>query len=816
MTLPEDRLTAYALNDPGLTADERATIDLHLTTDPTARQAVEETRRLGALLTTSLTREQVTLTADVAASPAKPARRWPAYVGGLASGIALTLAVAAGVTTYGIGTNSQPLTQNAPQAGRKVEVDLTNPDIALDPDGFADKDMAKSVPNDPVLVAEAAKELRTKDDHRTPIMPPPSSAMPAKVMTPVPAPLLPPLVPNDRLTPPAKPATTTSPRPLGMPPAAGFPGGPTGPGGFPGSAAPAPGIGGGMGGFTGAQPGDSLSANGFIGRGAPGRDLSPAAPGFRARLSEKPGEGVAGEKRGESEQLAKKLKDPLVEAPDFAEAKHQNADLLRYAKPAPAWVADQQRFAATVENRFTKVEGQQALSTFGVDVDTASYAIARNYLMNLNQMPPPNAVRLEEVVNYFPYQDKAPENDDPFAVTVEVAQCPWAPGHRLARIGLKAKPIATDKRPPSNLVFLIDVSGSMNAPDRLPLVKSSLKLLINQLGENDRVAMVVYAGTTGIVLDSTSAARKDLMHAALDRLEAGGSTNGAGGIQDAYAVATHHFIKGGTNRVILCTDGDWNVGTTSTEALVSMIEEKRKTNVFLSVFGFGMGNLRDEMMVKLAGKGNGNYAYIDTIKEANKALVEQLSGTIVTVAKDVKIQVEFNPAAVQSYRLLGYEKRHLNAEDFHNDAKDAGEMGAGHVVTALYELIPAGGAAPVGPGEGLKYQPVPAVEAKPAVKATEAFTVKMRHKKPDADVSTYRELPVSDTAKPYAQASEDFRFSAAAASYAMLLRNSEFKGTSTFEAVIELAAGAMKFDPSGYRAEFLELARKAKTLSGKP
>ena len=526
---------------------------------------------------------------------------------------------------------------------------------------------------------------------------------------------------------------------------------------------------------------------------SPDQPLSAAAP-----LDRKPGE-----KAERSEQLAKDLKEA------------DGNRVLGYNPSSGGFTSDQHRFDLTIENRFTKVEGQQALSTFGVDVDTASYAIARNYLMNLNQLPPTNAVRLEEVVNYFPYQDKAPENGDPFAVTVEVAQCPWNAGHRLARIGLKAKPIATDKRPPSNLVFLIDVSGSMNAPDRLPLVKSSLKLLINQLGENDRVAMVVYAGTTGIVLDSTSAARKDLMHAALDRLEAGGSTNGAGGIQDAYAVATRSFIKGGTNRVILCTDGDWNVGTTSTEALVAMIEEKRKTNVFLSVFGFGMGNLRDEMMVKLAGKGNGNYAYIDTIKEANKALVEQLSGTIVTVAKDVKIQVEFNPAVVQSYRLHGYEKRHLNAEDFHNDAKDAGEMGAGHVVTALYELIPTGNAAPVGPGEGLKYQPVPAVEAKPAVKATEAFTVKMRHKKPDADVSTYRELPVSDQSKPYAQASEDFRFSAAAASYAMLLRNSEFKGTATFDAVIELASGAMKFDPSGYRAEFLELARKAKSLSGK-
>ncbi len=366
-------------------------------------------------------------------------------------------------------------------------------------------------------------------------------------------------------------------------------------------------------------------------------------------------------------------------------------------------------------------------------------------------------------------------------------------------------------RPPSKLVFLVDVSGSMSGPNRLPLVKSSLKQLVSQLGENDRVAMVAYAGASGIVLDSTSASRKDVIVAALDRLESGGSTNGSGGIQDAYQVAVANFIKGGTNRVIVCTDGDWNVGTTGTEQLVQMIEEKKKTGVFLSVFGFGMGNLRDEMMVKLAGKGNGNYAYIDTEREARKAMVEQLSGTIVTVAKDVKIQVEFNPAAVSAYRLLGYEKRHLNAEDFHNDAKDAGEMGAGHTVTALYELVPVGPATEQA-GTELKYQKVVAA-AQPV--ASEAFTVKMRHKKPDADVSTYRELPVKNDAKSFGQASEDFRFSAAAAGYALLLRNSEFKGNITFAAVLDWAAGAMTFDPSGYRAEFLELARKAQSLSGK-
>lgn len=475
------------------------------------------------------------------------------------------------------------------------------------------------------------------------------------------------------------------------------------------------------------------------------------------------------------------------------------------------------RYSALVENPFVTVAGQDALSTFGVDVDTASYAIVRKYL-TMGQIPPADAVRLEELVNYFRYQDKAPEGDDPFAVTVELAECPWQPKHRLARIGVKAKPIDNDKRPPSNLVFLVDVSGSMNEPNKLPLVKSSLRMLVNQLGENDRVAMVVYAGAAGLVLDSTPATKKDHILEAIDRLQAGGSTNGSGGIQQAYAVAQANFIKGGTNRVVLCTDGDWNVGTTGTADLVKLIEGKRGTGVFLSVFGFGMGNLRDEMMVQLAGKGNGNYGYIDSLREANKALVEQLGGTLVTVAKDVKIQVEFNPAKVGAYRLLGYEKRILAAKDFHDDKKDAGEMGAGHVVTALYELVPAGTASPgeVKP-DGLRYQATPA--PKPAAageKAKESFVVKMRLKKPDADTSTYRELPVTDPGRGYAEASEDFRFAAAVASFAMLLRDSQYKGDSSFALVKELAEAARKHDPGEYRAEFLDLVKRAKAISGKP
>jgi Ca-activated chloride channel family protein len=329
--------------------------------------------------------------------------------------------------------------------------------------------------------------------------------------------------------------------------------------------------------------------------------------------------------------------------------------------------------------------------------------------------------------------------------------------------------------------------------------------------------MVAYAGNSGLVLDSTTGVQKDRIVEALDRLEAGGSTAGSQGIEQAYEVAEKHFIKNGTNRVILCTDGDWNVGITSTDALVKLIEKKRESGVFLSVFGFGFGNLRDEMLSKLSGKGNGNYAYVDSLKEGHKVFVEQLGGTLVTVAKDVKVQVEFNPAVIKSYRLLGYEKRILAARDFHDDKVDAGEMGAGHVVTALYELVPIGAPDPVvGKVDKLRYQKEP--EPKPVVKSElkdEAFLVKMRHKKPDSDTSTLREMPVKDVTKEYAKATEDFQFSAAVAGFAMLLRDSQYKGSANYGLVLELAQSAMSHDPNGYRSEFVELVKKAKSLSGK-
>jgi Ca-activated chloride channel family protein len=553
------------------------------------------------------------------------------------------------------------------------------------------------------------------------------------------------------------------------------------------------------------RPGFGAAGGGLAPGGIPGPHAQPAGPG---------GPPARGGSVKDGAPAADLPPAPAVAAPP-ADSKPKPDPLPPGELPSKEEGAAGQidRHPTFIENNFTRVEGLNALSTFGVDVDTASYSIVRKYLTS-GQLPPANAVRLEEMVNYFPYADKPPAGDDPFAVTVEVADCPWEPTHQLARLGLKAKPIANDKRPPSNLVFLIDVSGSMDAPERLPLVKAGLKLLVSQLSENDRVAMVVYAGTTGLVLDSTPATQKDKIVNVLDRLEAGGSTNGSGGIQQAYEVAAAHFIKGGTNRVILCTDGDWNVGTTSTDALVKLIEEKRKTGVYLSAFGFGMGNVRDDMLVRLADHGNGNYAYIDTLKEAHKSFVEQIGGTLVTVAKDVKVQVEFNPAVIKSYRLLGYEKRILAAKDFHDDTKDAGEMGAGHVVTALYELVPVGAPDPVlGTGDKLRYQkdPTPREPLKP----DEAFLVKMRHKKPDADTSTERRQVVKNKTVEYARASEDFQFAAAVASFAMLLKDSPYKGHSNYGLVLELAEAAKKHDPSGYRAEFVDLVKTAKALAGK-
>ncbi|HVA51541.1 MAG TPA: VWA domain-containing protein [Pirellulales bacterium] len=460
------------------------------------------------------------------------------------------------------------------------------------------------------------------------------------------------------------------------------------------------------------------------------------------------------------------------------------------------------------ENPFLNVR-QNPLSTISIDVDTASYANVRRFF-NGGSLPPKDAVRIEELVNYFGYHYAPPTDDQSFAVHAEVAGCPWQPKHRLLRIALKGREIDLQNRPAGNLVFLIDVSGSMDGPAKLPLLKSALHLLVDKLGENDRVAMVVYAGSSGLVLPSTSGLYKETILAALDALEAGGSTNGGSGIQLAYNVAREKFIKGGANRVILCTDGDFNVGLTDRGSLTRLIEDEAKSGVFLSVLGFGAGNLKDATMEQLADRGNGNYAYIDTLNEARKVLVEQLGGTLLTIAKDVKLQLEFNPRQVAAYRLIGYENRLLRAEDFNDDKKDAGEIGAGHTVTALYELAPAGGEALLAEVDGLKYQHT--VEAIEAADRDELLTLKLRYKEPEGETSKLLESVVKDEKRNYAQASEDFRFAASVAGFGLLLRESQYKGNLTLGAVVELAEASRGADEHGYRAEFIELVKNAAAI----
>jgi Ca-activated chloride channel family protein len=452
------------------------------------------------------------------------------------------------------------------------------------------------------------------------------------------------------------------------------------------------------------------------------------------------------------------------------------------------------------------------LSTFSVDVDTASYSNIRRFI-NDGTLPPPDAVRVEEMINYFKYDYPEPTQGKPFSINVDVAGCPWEPSHRLVRIGLKGREVATDQRGPSNLVFLLDVSGSMDEPKRLPLVKQALRLLVDKLTPNDRVAIVVYAGASGLALPSTSGANKDQILSAIEDLKPGGSTNGAEGIQRAYKLATDNFIKGGVNRVILATDGDFNVGVTSEGDLIRLIEGKAKTGVFLTVLGVGDDNLKDSTMQKLADKGNGNYAYLDSLDEARKVLVQQTNGTLVTIAKDVKVQVEFNPASVASYRLIGYEKRVLRDGDFNDDKVDAGEIGAGHTVTALYEVVPMGvepnPAASIPPLDPLKYQePM----RKPLGNSHEMLTVKLRHKAPDSDKSELTTRALVDNHQKFETASPDFRFAVAVAEFGMILRDSKHKGNGSLDTVLEWAEGAKGSDPNGYRAGFIELVRKAQNL----
>ena len=448
------------------------------------------------------------------------------------------------------------------------------------------------------------------------------------------------------------------------------------------------------------------------------------------------------------------------------------------------------------------------LSTFSVDVDRASYANVRRFITR-GSLPPKDAVRIEELVNYFPYDDPAPSSGEtPLRITTEVAAAPWNTRHDLVRIALRARDVDMRRAPASNLVFLVDVSGSMQGAGRLPLVKQSLALLVNELREEDHVAIVVYAGSAGLALPSTSGSDKQRILAALDGLEAGGSTAGGAGIRLAYDVVKQHFIRGGNNRVILCTDGDFNVGASSDGALVDLIEQRRTEGAFLTILGFGMGNYKDAKMEKLADAGNGNYGYIDDLLEARKTLVHEMGGTLVTVAKDVKLQVEFNPARVQAYRLLGYEDRLLRDEDFANDARDAGEVGAGHTVTALYEIVRVGERLDVTLPDASKLRYRQPAEA--TAPSNELLHVAMRYKAPDGDRSQLVTHPVlARRSEP----STSMDFASAVAGFGMLLRNSPNAGSLTWPEVIALARGARGKDADGYRADFIKLAERAAELS---
>ena len=460
------------------------------------------------------------------------------------------------------------------------------------------------------------------------------------------------------------------------------------------------------------------------------------------------------------------------------------------------------------ENGFKSV-ADAPLSTFSIDVDPASYSNMRRFI-NRGELPPADAIRTEELVNYFSYDYPKPTGNDPVKITVEAGTCTWNTAHRLVRIGLKAKEIPTEQLPASNLVFLVDVSGSMWGANRLDLVKSSLKLLVNNLRNKDKVAIVTYAGSAGVKLEATSGGDKQKIREAIDELTAGGSTAGGAGIHLAYQIAKKNFISDGNNRIILCSDGDFNVGVSSAEGLAQLIEKERKSGVHLTVLGYGMGNYKDKKIQVLAEKGNGNHAYIDNLQEANRVLVGEFGATLHTVAKDVKLQVEFNPSQVQAYRLIGYESRLLKDEDFNNDAKDAGDMGAGHTVTAFYEVIPAGVKNEyVGKVDDLKYQKKEKMTLKPTG-SDELLTVKLRYKASDKDVSRKMELPFVDNKGD--SVSSDFRFASAVAMFGQLLRDSDFKGIADYDKVIKLAKQGLNNDERGYRREFIRLVEAAKGL----
>ncbi|MFP4469985.1 MAG: von Willebrand factor type A domain-containing protein [Bacteroidales bacterium] len=474
-----------------------------------------------------------------------------------------------------------------------------------------------------------------------------------------------------------------------------------------------------------------------------------------------------------------------------------------YFPPTPDW--NTENYATIRENGFKNVT-VSPLSTFSIDVDNASYANVRRFI-DQGRIPPVDAVRIEEMINYFSYDYPEPSGEHPFSVYTELAECPWNANHQLLHIGLKGMSIDKSELTASNLVFLIDVSGSMNAPDKLPLLKNAFKMLVKELRPNDRVAIVVYAGAAGQVLESTLGSEKGKILEALERLSAGGSTAGGEGIKMAYRIARENYIEGGNNRIILATDGDFNVGVSGTSEMERLVERERESGVVISVMGFGTGNIKDDKMEVIANRGNGNYSYIDNIREARKVFITEFGGTLFTIARDVKFQLEFNPQHVQAYRLVGYENRLLNAEDFNDDKKDAGEMGSGHTVTALYEIIPAGADEAIPSVDPLKYQRSGLSEHN---RSNELLTIKLRYEQPDGMKSRLLEKVVLN--RPVKNTSDNFRFSAAVASFGMLLRGSEHMGSTSADLVLDLANNAKGRDEEGYRAEFMQLVRMVRDL----
>ena len=500
---------------------------------------------------------------------------------------------------------------------------------------------------------------------------------------------------------------------------------------------------------------------------------------------------------------------------------HSRANSLQYAYTPPTRIClsqstidgstqdfNTEEYDRIYENRF-KDASQNPLSTFSIDVDTASYSNVRRFIIG-NQLPPKDAVRIEEMINYFSYDYPQPDGEHPFSIITEISECPWNPHNRLIHIGLQGESLDVNDLNPCNLVFLIDTSGSMSAHNKLPLLKRAFRLLLDELNEEDRVAIVAYAGSAGLVLPSTPASKKERILEAIDNFQARGTTAGGAGIKLAYEIAKENLIMGGNNRVILATDGDFNVGVSSTSELVRLIEDKRKNDIYLTICGFGMGNYKDGRMEQISNAGNGNYFYIDNIQEAEKVFVTEMRATLFTIAKDVKIQIEFNPVKVKAYRLVGYENRIMASEDFEDDMKDAGELGAGHTVTALYEIIPTDSIQEVRKTGELKYQEN-TIKAEASI-SNEIMTVKFRYKRPGEEVSRLIEKPVTDADMALDDSSENFRFSAAVAVFGMILRDSDYKGDFTYEDVITLAKDSRGEDRNGYRGEFIRLVKTCALL----